>query len=305
MAGPVSEPELPESYRKRSATEDDLEAVTALVAAYEEDIHGEALIDAEDVAGDWRRPSFDLSTDCVLVFADDLLVGHGELFPPDRRSEVNVHPGHRGIGLGSWLLDWTERRSRETGAPYVRQIVSVEDVPGCRLLTARGYAPMHTAWILEIAVPERPEVQAPTGIVIRDLAPGLDDREVFQVVEDAFGEWPDREATTFGDWASRSLQREGFEPWMLPVVLDGDEIVGVANLIPYPDSGWVQYLATKASHRHRGIARALLQHAFAEFHGRGYRTCGLSTDSRTGALGLYEKLGMRVTRSFTTYSKDL
>jgi mycothiol synthase len=304
MARPVSDPGLPQAYRQRPATEGDLEAVTALVAAYEADVLGEVLIETEDVAGDWRRPSFDLSTDCVVVFADDSLVGHGELFGPDRRAEVNVHPGHRGVGLGAWLLGWTERRCRETGAPYVRQIVSDEDVAGAKLLVARGYVALHTAWMLEIDVPERPAVEIPEGIVIRAFETGLDGRDVYRVIEDAFSEWPDREPTTFGDWASRTIHREGFEPWMVPVAVDGDEIVGVANLVPSPDSGWVQYLATKASHRHRGIARALLQHAFAMFHDRGRRTCGLSTDSRTGALSLYEKLGMRVTRSFTTYSKE-
>jgi mycothiol synthase len=305
MAGSVSEPGLPEPYRERPANEDDLEAVTALVAACEEDVLGEVLIETEDVAADWRRPSFDLSTDCVVVFADDSLVGHGELFVPDRRAEVNVHPGHRGVGLGTWLLGWTESRSREIGAPNVRQIVSDEDVAGAELLGTQGYVTLHTSWILEIDVPERPAVQTPEGIVIRDFESGRDDREVYRLIEDAFSEWPDRQPTAFGDWASRAIHREGFEPWMVPVAVDGDEIVGVANLVPSPESGWVQYLATKASHRHRGIARAVLQHAFAMFHDRGRRSCGLSTDSRTGALSLYEKLGMRVMRSFTTYSKEV
>jgi mycothiol synthase len=301
----MSGPELPQAYRDRPATQEDLEAVTGLVAACERDVLGEVLIETEDVAGDWRRPSFDLSADCVLVFKEDSLVGHGELFVPDRRAEVNVRPGHRGVGLGSWLLGWTERRSRDTGAPYIRQTVSDEDVAGAELLRAGGYAALHTAWILEIHVPARPTVQTPAGIVIRDFDPGSDHCDVYRVIEDAFREWPDREPTTFDDWAAGVIHREGFEPWMLPVALEGDGIVGVANLVPSPNSGWVQYLATKSSHRHRGIARALLQQAFGVFHDRGLRTCGLSTDSRTGALSLYEKLGMRVTRSFTTYSKEL
>jgi mycothiol synthase len=298
-------PQLPEGYRDRPATEDDLDAVTGLVAAYEQDVLGEVLIETEDVAGDWRRPSFDLSADCVLVFADDSLVGHGEVFVPGRRTEVNVHPGHRGMGLGSWLLEWTERRSRDAGAPYAQQTVSDEDVSGASLLAARGYSALHTAWILEIGVPERVTVRTPDGIAIRDFEPGRDDHEVYRVIEDAFGEWPDREPTAFDDWATRAIHRDGFEPWMLPVAFENDEIVGVANLIPYPDTGWVQYLATKASHRHRGIARALLQHAFGAFYDRGNRSVGLSTDSRTGALSLYEKIGMRVTRSFTAFSKEL
>jgi hypothetical protein len=32
---------------------------------------------------------------------------------------------------------------------------------------------------------------------------------------------------------------------------------------------------------------------------------GLSTDSRTGALTLYEKVGMTVRRSYMSYAKDL
>jgi len=32
---------------------------------------------------------------------------------------------------------------------------------------------------------------------------------------------------------------------------------------------------------------------------------GLSTDSRTGALSLYEKVGMAVHRAYASYAKDL
>lgn len=58
-------------------------------------------------------------------------------------------------------------------------------------------------------------------------------------------------------------------------------------------------------HRHRGIARALLQTAFARSFHRGYHWTSLSTDSDTGALSLYERVGMRIHRSFTHLSLDL
>ncbi|MGZ8604663.1 MAG: GNAT family N-acetyltransferase, partial [Actinomycetota bacterium] len=69
--------------------------------------------------------------------------------------------------------------------------------------------------------------------------------------------------------------------------------------------GWVQQLATKATHRHRGIARALLQGAFQRGFDRGYAATSLSTDSNTGALTLYERVGMSVRRSYTRYTKPL
>jgi hypothetical protein len=45
--------------------------------------------------------------------------------------------------------------------------------------------------------------------------------------------------------------------------------------------------------------------AFGWFRERGRRSAGVSTDSRTGALGLYEKVGMRVVHQYTTYRKSL
>jgi GNAT superfamily N-acetyltransferase len=68
---------------------------------------------------------------------------------------------------------------------------------------------------------------------------------------------------------------------------------------------WVDRLAVAATHRHRGIARALLATAFQRSFGRGYTYTALSTDSRTGALSLYEHVGMHVTRSFTHLARDL
>jgi ribosomal protein S18 acetylase RimI-like enzyme len=94
---------------------------------------------------------------------------------------------------------------------------------------------------------------------------------------------------------------------MSRLAFDGEELVGAALSDDHQgqDEGWVAQVATKASHRHRGIARALLQSVFAANHATGRRLVGLSTDSRTGALTLYERIGMRVRRTYTAWSKDL
>ena len=49
----------------------------------------------------------------------------------------------------------------------------------------------------------------------------------------------------------------------------------------------------------------MLRTAFGWFFEGGRRVAGVSTDSRTGALGLYEKVGMRVVRQYTRYTKRL
>lgn len=45
--------------------------------------------------------------------------------------------------------------------------------------------------------------------------------------------------------------------------------------------------------------------AMAEAGHRGTRRCELSTDSRTGALGLYEKVGRRVASTWVNRAIDL
>jgi hypothetical protein len=48
-----------------------------------------------------------------------------------------------------------------------------------------------------------------------------------------------------------------------------------------------------------------LHEAFRAFQERGKAGCGLGTDSRTGALTLYKRVGMSVRSSYTRYTKVL
>jgi mycothiol synthase len=68
---------------------------------------------------------------------------------------------------------------------------------------------------------------------------------------------------------------------------------------------WIDTLAVRRDVRTRGIARALLAAAFLRSFELGYATTGKSTDSRTGALTLYEKHGMTVRERYTHYALDL
>ncbi len=99
-------------------------------------------------------------------------------------------------------------------------------------------------------------------------------------------------------------RREGFDSEDLVLAVANGRIVGGAFLID-ADEIWVDKLAVDREFRHRGIARALLQAAFVRSFNRGYSWTSLSTDSRTGALSLYERIGMRIHRSFTQYVLDL
>ena len=67
----------------------------------------------------------------------------------------------------------------------------------------------------------------------------------------------------------------------------------------------LQQVAVRVDRQGCGIGSALLAEAFRVGRDAGYGAMGLSTDSRTGALPFYERLGMRVTSSYTNHRKVL
>jgi mycothiol synthase len=297
---------LPAGLTARPAAADDLDAVVALVRACEEHDTGRAELDREDLVVDWARPGADLAEMSVAVFDGDAMVAEAEAFAG--RGEVNIHPDHRGRGIGTAILPWLHEVARAQG-PTLRQLAHDTDADRRAFLLRHGYRETFTSWVLAISLEGGIEPPIlPEGIVFRDFRLGIDDREAYQVIEDAFSEWGGRDPVTFEDWVGLTIGRDSFDPSnMLLAVDEGTgEIAGVAFLIDYGiEDGWIQQVATKATHRHRGIARALLHRAFQIYGERGKRTVELSTDSRTGALGLYEKVGMRVFSSYTNYVKDV
>lgn len=307
-------PSLPARLTLRAANRDDIPAITRLVGASELANDGMAEIHETDV-----RQVFDLARDgaIVVVEADGDAGGRmsatrardlvAAAWLVEARAEVFVHPARRGQGIGSSLLAWTEERARRDGGRRIRQTVTDADEAAHSLLADHGYARAYTAWILQIALGEAPpDVALPPGIEIRPFDPARAE-DTFWVIEHAFREWRGGDPQTFEHWAGFVLRHEAFEPALSRIALDGDEIVGatISYLYGGSEEGWVQQVATKATHRHRGIARALLQSSFAGFHERGLRLAGLSTDSRTGALSLYERVGMTVRRSYTSWTKEL
>lgn len=296
---------LAEGLTARPASPGDIDAVTELIAACELDLDGAAEVDRADLVMDFGRVGFEPARDCVLVFDGAALVGWASVH--QARADADVRPSHRGRGIGSALLSWTEDRAHAVEAPAIYQVVTDADAAAAGLFASAGYAPTQTAWVLQIRSDDGPPPapEPPEGIDIRPYRPGVDERAVYRLIEDAFNEWPGRPPQAFEQWVARYPRHPLFSPECSPLAFDGDEIVGAAIYLDYRDEGWVQQLATKATHRHRGIARALLHHTFGEAYASGKRACGLSTNSNTGALALYEKVGMHVRRSYTRFTKTL
>lgn len=289
---------LPPGLTQRPLTPPDAAAVTLLIAAQELHDVGEVIVEEADVVADWQRPSCDVTQSSVGVFEAERLVAFAEVTGGDR-GEAAVHPDHRGRGIGTELARWIRELAREQGVPVVGMAVP-QGSAGDRLLAALGYRVRWTSWVLSLpsgtSIPER---ELPSGYALRQ-AREADLEAVWTLNEDAFLEWSQRERQTFADWEASVVRRPGFEPWQLRVVTDpSGEVVALALvLLTEEREAFVDRLATRADQRGRGLAQALLVDSFAAARERGAVRSTLSTDSRTGALGLYEKVGMVVTSTW-------
>lgn len=289
--------DLPDGYTQRALAVTDAAAVTAVMAAQEQHDLGEVVIEEADIVADWQRPSYDVTQSSVGVFDGDTLVGYAEIAGGDR-GDAAVHPDHRGRGIGTALAHWMQELAREHSKPIVGMPVPVGS-PGDRLLESLGYHVRWTSWVLELpdgaTIAERP---LPEGYAVREATQD-DYRDVWTVTEDAFLEWSERERQSSEDWRARVVLRPGFQPWNLRVVTDpAGEVVAIAYIVLFNGNGttegYVDQVATRADQRGRGLAQVLLADAFAAARAHGAARSALSTDSRTGALGLYEKVGMKV-----------
>ena len=294
---------LPGGVTARPLTDTDLDATVAMVNACELRDTGQLMLERADLLADAGADGFDPRADRVGVFDGDRIVGWA-MVVERRRAFVDVHPDVRGSGVGTWLRTWTEDRARTIGSDSVGQTIDDRRSDVTTMLTTAGYAPQGTSWIIRMDHEDRPLLpEPPDGIQLRAFLPD-DEDDVLAMFEQSFSEWPGRQPTPLGSWRSMVTRREGFEPEDLVLAVANRRVVGGAFLID-ADEIWVDKLAVDREFRHRGIARALLQTAFARSFDRGYAWTSLSTDSRTGALSLYERIGMRIHRSFTQYGLDL
>jgi mycothiol synthase len=176
-----------------------------------------------------------------------------------------------------------------------------------RLLTARGYSLGHTSWVLELPQGRRVAPRSlPAGYSLATGDSAERERGAHTVIQDAFDEWEGRVRDGYEDWAARTVRRPGAEPWQLRVVEHGGSVVAASfTTVDGQGAGYVHQLAVERSHRGQGIAQALLADAFGQAREHGATRSELSTDSRTGALDLYLKVGMQVAHTWVHLATDL
>jgi mycothiol synthase len=306
--------QLPEGYSIRAATMDDAESVSDLINDCEIDEAGEPEYSPGELAEEWAH--LDLRERVALVEANDgglagclVLKSRGNVV---HSADIYVHPRHRGRGIGAYLINLSEARAQSwvDSAPkgmrvVIRNGVHAHNQAANNLLQSSGYEPVRHFWRMEIFLDAPPvESTFPDGFTIQPCRPGQDEHAIYETVDETFQDHWSFGPTNFDDWFNST----GFDPSLTFQLFDGDEVAGVIVCKIYgSDVGWVGDLGVRKAWRRRGLGLALLQYAFAEFYRRGIRRVALGVDAQNeqGATQLYERAGMKITRNFVIYEKEL
>ena len=234
------------------------------------------------------------------------VVGYGDIWPQADDLWLDVAAqGHEEV-----FFDWAEGEARARGIGRVRvQIPHGHELAS--FAEACGYARWRHSFTMEIDLTEPPvRSQPPPGIELRSYRE--DDTEALLVgLNTAFAEDPFWHEVTPRNFREFYLGARGFDPSLWLLAWDGAALAGF--VLNYPehgsdlDLGFVNTLGVCPPWRRRGLGESLLRTSFAELYARGRRRVGLGVDAQnvTGAVRLYERVGMRQIRRSDNWQKDV
>ena len=311
---------LPAGYRLRRPNPDDAPAVADLKRAVDMDRHGDSDVTSAEIVEEWALPRLLQDEDLWLIeAASGEIVGYAlvwlEAPPYVFGADQTVHPAHRGHGLSELLLELCESRAAAAahGAGGATVNVGVwaheRDLERLALYERHGYGYARTFLRLEIDLAEAPAAPVwPPRVAVRGFRRHLDEAAVHAAAQEAFQDHWRPDSMDLEEWLAFRFERPDLDLDLWWVAWDGEEVAGSLLAFESPLGGYIDSLSVRRPWRGRGLGRALLREAFAELRRRGLPRAYLGVDSEnpTGAMGLYESVGMRPTRgAHLVFEKDL
>ena len=331
----ATHPVRPADLSWRPLTPADIDAWVDLLAAIEAaDATGEH-VDAEQLAERLENSYIDFPRGSLAAFdragamlAYCYLQARTAAEPVhELRMEGGVHPAHRGLGLGSRLLDWVEQAARPLheerfpGRPLNIDGNSLSGNVGAEQLFAdHGY---HQArWFNDMRRDvdgPLPEASLPAGVVVHSFTPERSE-DARLIRNEAFRDhWGSTESSP-ESWAQLTAG-SAFRPELTLVAYeagaDGTEGEPLALVLCEEFEAhrratgrrdlYIALVGTRRIGRKRGLASALLCHVLWQARTEGLESAslGVDADSPTGALGLYERLGFRADQVWAAQLKSL
>ena len=311
---------LPSGYVVRRPRRDDLDEIVALAAAADEAVSGESCASRDDLEADWAQSRFDVERNAVVVMAPDGdLAAYAWAFDTADHSQVDgqflVRPAHQWRGLEAPLLAWVEELQRRlaaaagSGRRVSLAVWCIHGDPRAALYEAAGFRQTRSFRRLRVELDELPadplEYAPPPGVEVRQFVRDRDERAVWAANQEAFRDHFRFAEEPFDEWVTQMMPGADTDIWY--VAWAGDDVAGFVQSYVEPWGGYVDTLAVRRPWRRRGLGRLLLLTAFGALRDRGCREAilGVDAENATGALGVYERAGMRESQVSDFYEKEL
>jgi len=284
---------------------------------------------ANDLSLELEMSGFDIAASTLIVQSPDGRIAGfirvRDNNPPPVFPAVSgcVHPDFERQGIGTYLLQWAEVRSRQAIAKVpegIRVAMRLNCVdrhqPTIRLLAKNHFIPVRATNYMLISLElQIPQAKWPEGIDLKTFKELPDLRAIYRANDEAFrdhwGHVERDEDRAVAEWQTGISKDPFFDPSLYFLAVDGADITGIclcrSVLGSDTNTAYVMDLAVRRPWRKRGIALNLLYHAFSEFKNRGKKQVGLHADTQnlTGAVRVYLRSGMHIDHTVTQYEKEL
>ena len=293
---------MTESFTVRAARMDDLEMAAELLNEHSRGLHGVPDQASSELRLYWESPDVDFDRDVLVAESSGgSLVGYADIGLHGENIWLDV----RGLEPDpqAALLQAIEARAAEL-KPEAGLIgyASEADAVLLGIYKQAGYDVIRHSYRMEISLEgDPPEPQWPEGFTVRAVVPGEEQR-VYEAHMASFEDTWMFHRETFEVWSHWFLKDANFDPSLWFLAERDDVLAGIA-LTRESESeqglGWVSVLGVLREFRQRGLAQALLRQVFGEYANRGMERVGLGVDAQnpTGAVRVYERAGMHVSRT--------
>jgi len=178
--------------------------------------------------------------------------------------------------------------------------VQSNDLAYKNLLESREFTILRKYWTLEMRIPVENQSTSDSLGVIRELDLNKEDelRTFHEVHQDAFSQHFGFMPRQFNEWSELVLRHKveiNLQAWLISVNGVPAGFVDFNDEQLHNDSGYVSGLGVRQAFQGKGLGEALLRHAIQINSELGRSKLCLSVDAgnESGALRLYEKVGMK------------
>jgi ribosomal protein S18 acetylase RimI-like enzyme len=224
--------------------------------------------------------------------------------------------------LGDYMVDWVEARTLQVDKTLADhnlgdriEFWAAEIFQNkIKLLLRHGYKPLRHFFGMSRSIEgDLPDQPLPEGLEARPVLKSQL-RQVWEASNEAFAdEWGATQSTE--EEYLRFINDKNTRPELWQVAWDGDQVAGaVLNFMDLLENeqkqryrGYTEGISVRRPYRGRGVASALICRSMRMFKAMNMTEVALGVDSEspTGALGLYSRLGYQTYRRQAAYAKPL